>query len=340
MYLAALKAGAVMAEYLGEIRKAKEYLEIFSRGKRWVEENLFNGEYFYQLIDLKDKSILEKYSSTDPNVVSAYWDDEHKEIKYQIGEGCEIDQVLSQWHANICGLGEIFDGEKVKRALKSIYKYNFKRSMRNHFNPCRIFSLNDEAGAVICEWPVGRKKPIIPVPYAEETMSGFEYAVASLMIQEGLVDEALEIVKAIRDRYDGEKRNPWNEIECGSNYVRSMSSYALLLAYSGFKIDMVKGEIEFNPSKIQNGEFKCFWSAGTGWGVFEINRGKVLLTLKYGYLWISVLSLPFLEHKKISSVLVNGKEVEYRQYGSKIFFAKPIFLDKEASLTILTIEPE
>jgi len=336
IYLAALKAGAEMAKYLGEVEKAKEYMEMFIKGKRWVEENLFNGEYFYQSIDLKDKSILEKYVSSDPNVINAYWDEEHEEIKYQIGEGCGIDQVLAQWHANICGLGEILNREKVKSALKFIYKYNFKRSMRNHFNPCRVFSLNDEAGVVICEWPPGRKKPIIPVPYAEETWCGTEYAVASHMIQEGMVEEGLEIVKAVRDRYDGEKRNPWDEIECGSNYARSMSSYALLLALSGFKIDMTNGEIEFNPPKMQNGEFKCFWSAGTGWGIVEISSRKILLTVKYGCLKIKAISLPFLGDNEVASVVVDGREVKYEMYGNKILFIEPILLEKEASLTILT----
>ncbi|MEM2825400.1 MAG: GH116 family glycosyl-hydrolase [Candidatus Bathyarchaeia archaeon] len=334
MYLAALKAGAEMAEYLGEVEKAREYRELFIKGKRWVEENLFNGEYFYHLIDLNDRSILEKYKSVDPNVVNAYWDEEHGEIKYQVGEGCAIDQVLAQWHANICGLGEILDREKVKSALKSIYKYNFKRSMRNHFNPCRVFSLNDEAGVVICEWPPGRRKPIIPVPYAEEAWCGTEYAVASHMIQEGLIDEGLEIVKAVRDRYDGEKRNPWNEIECGSNYARSMSSYALLLALSGFRIDMTKGEIEFNPPRMQDGEFKCFWSAGTGWGTFEVNSERVLLTIKYGSLKIKALSLPFLRGKRIASITIDGEEVKCELREDKVLFAKPILLERGARLMI------
>ena len=53
-----------------------------------------------------------------------------QEIKYQIGEGCIIDQVLAQWHANLCGLGEIFDKEQTRSALAALYKYNFKKSMR------------------------------------------------------------------------------------------------------------------------------------------------------------------------------------------------------------------
>ena len=335
LYLAALKAGAEMARYLGESQKAEEYILLFERGKQWVEHHLFNGEYFHQLVDLKNKSILEEYSSTDPYVVRVYWDEEHEEIKYQIGEGCIIDQVLAQWHANVCGLGEILNPKMVKSALKAIYKYNFKRSMRDFFNPCRVFSLNDEAGTIICSWPEKKQKPIIPIPYAEETMSGFEYAVGSHMIQEGLVDEGLEIVKAIRERYDGEKRNPWNEIECGSNYSRSMASYVLLLALSGFKFDMTKGEIGFNPLGVVDGKFSCFWSTGTGWGKFDMQLDKVAIAVYYGILKIKTLDLPFLINRKIKKITVENKTIERESFKGKINFNNTITIEKGQTLSIL-----
>lgn len=53
------------------------------------------------------------------------------------------------------------------------------------------------------------------MPYAQETQNGYEYAAAIQMIQIGMVEEGMAAIQAIRDRYDGEKRNPWNEIECG-----------------------------------------------------------------------------------------------------------------------------
>src|SRR5690606_27376078 len=43
------------------------------------------------------------------------------------------------------------------------------------------------------------------------------------------------VVKAVRDRHDGRKRNPWNEAEFGHHYARSMSSWSLLTALSGFR---------------------------------------------------------------------------------------------------------
>ncbi|MEM2756080.1 MAG: GH116 family glycosyl-hydrolase [Candidatus Bathyarchaeia archaeon] len=337
-YLAALKAGAEMAKYLGEEDKAEEYFKMFIKGREWVDRNLFNGEYYCQLIDLNDRNILERFKQVDEKVVETYWDDEHCEIKYQIGEGCEIDQVVAQWHANISGLGEIFDRSKVRKALEAIYRHNFKEGLRKFVNPCRIFSLNDEAGVVICEWPREKRKPVIPVPYAEETMSGFEYAVSSHMIQEGLVEEGLRIVKAIRDRYDGEKRNPWNEFECGSNYVRSMASYALLLALSGFEYDSVRGYIAFNPRINENGRFRCFWSLGCGWGIFELNTSQVLIQVKYGQLKLRVLKFPFLKGCKIKSVLVDGTTVKFKEENMEIVLDKVYPVYRELVIQFLTKE--
>jgi non-lysosomal glucosylceramidase len=338
-YLAALKAGAEIAEFLGEKEKAHEYMEIFAKGKKWVNENLFNGEYFYQLIALKDKSILERYEGESlhgDDVIKAYWNNEAKEIKYQIGEGCGIDQVLAQWHANICGIGEIFHKNKTKKALESLYNYNFKKRMKDFFNPCRLFSLNDEAGIVICDWPQGKYKPVVPVPYSEETMNGFEYQAAIHMIQEGLIEEGLEIVKAIRDRYDGERRNPWNEFECGSNYARSMASYALLLTFSRFEYNMVEGMIGFNP--IQYGtsgkRFKSFWSLDSAWGLFEVHKDKAELKVLYGNLELKILRLPFLKGKDVKAISFKDLEVSFENIDGDMVLKTPIRIEEDSSLIV------
>ena len=323
-----------MAEHFGEKDKAKEYRELFEKGKKWADKHLFNGEYYHQIININDKTILERFRSEDPKVENPYWDDEHKEIKYQIADGCEVDQVVAQWHANMCGLGEIFDEKQTKKAMSSIFKYNFKKNLRDFFNPCRIFCLNDESGLVICEWPKGKYKPAIPTPYAEETFHGCEYAAASHMIQEGLVDEGLEVVKAIRDRYDGEKRNPWNEFECGSNYARSMASYALLLALSGFEFDLVTGHIGFNPPQTENGKFRCFWSLGTGWGTFEMKPDHVMIRVQYGKLEVKTLKLRFLKGRKIKSVSIGRDAVEFENRNGEIALSRYTLIEKGQELVI------
>ncbi len=296
MYLCALKAGTEMARFLGDSEAEKEYGELFKKGYEWTRENLFNGEYFIQKIDLNDKSYIEKFDCP------VYWYDEAGELKYQIASGCEIDQLLGQWHSDILGLGEIFSRSQMKTALKSIYKYNFV-SMRDVVNTWRVFSLNDEKGAIICSFPQG--KHTIPIPYQTETMTGFEYALAGLMIAEGMEKEGLEIVKSIRARYDGKKRNPWNEIECGSNYARAMASYALIPIYSGFKFDLPNKQIGFDPIHKEN--FKTFFSVGTAWGVFNWKKDKISLEITEGALELN----SFIIEADIKKAFADGKEIEF-----------------------------
>lgn len=302
-YLAALKAASEIESYLGNKVASKEYFDLFEKGRAWVDEHLFNGEYYYHQIDLKDESILDIYHRQEKDVnahnhprsvYNSYWSDEHQELKYQIGEGSSIDQVISGWHANLCGLGDIFDKSQTQKALQALYQYNFKNQMGSHYNPCRLYSLYDEKGIVICDWPESAYKPIVPVPYSEETMNGFEYQSAIHMIQEGMVKEGMEIITAIRERYDGYKRNPWNEFECGNNYARSMASYGLLLAFSGFSYHMAYQRLGFNPIMTDD-TFKSFWSIDGGWGQFEVTPKAIYLTLLFGQLTLQELTLPFID---------------------------------------------
>ena len=55
------------------------------------------------------------------------------------------------------------------------------------------------------------------------------------MIWEGMVQEGLAMARAIHDRYHPSRRNPWNEVECGDHYARSMASYGVFLAACGYE---------------------------------------------------------------------------------------------------------
>ncbi len=290
-YLCALKAAAEMAEAMGETDKQQEYLSLYLRGKEWTDKNLFQGEYYGQKIDYREKALLEPYrgyrGENEGDILETYWNSEAGEIKYQLGEGCLIDQVIGQWHADNCGLGEIFDPEQAKKALGSIYRNNYISNMREFANPWRLYCLNDEGGVIMCSWPKGKKKPVIPITYNSETMNGFEYQVACHMLRAGMEAEAEEIVAAVRQRYDGYKRNPYNEIECGSNYARSMASYGLLLAYSGFQYDMIRKHMGFYPV---NEEGRFFWSICQAWGTVEIDKKGVKLQVLFGKLTLKSFS--------------------------------------------------
>ncbi len=311
MYLAALKAAAKMGEFLGDTKKSDEYTRLFENGQKWVKENLFNGEYFIQKIDINDKSTVDKFDAAD-----TYWNNETKEIKYQIARGSSIDQMLAQWHADILGLGNIFDNKQINSALESMMKLNYKESMRGFTNPWRIFSLNDEAGSVICDYPKDSEKPKIPIPYCEETMTGFEYSFAGLLYSRNKFREATKVVEAVRKRFDGEKRNPYNEFECGSNYARSMASYALIPILGGFEFDLPNKYIGFNPYTKEN--FRSIWSVDGAWGEILIYKDKAVLSVAEGKLKLSSFGAKF--SKNVFGVSINKKSVDYKFKDGIIYF--------------------
>jgi len=120
----------------------------------------------------------------------------------------------------------------------------------------------------------------LPLPYSEEVWTGIEYQVASHLISSGRVDEGLQIVRAVRARYDGRIRNPFNEYECGHWYARAMASYSLLQALTGVRYDAVEKTLYLDP-KIQ-GDFRSFLSTATGFGTVGIKDGKPFIEIKAG----------------------------------------------------------
>ncbi len=335
-YLAALDAGARMADAMGDSEFAEMCREIFEKGKKWVDENLWNGEYFFHKIDVYDKSILAVYDENPKDTmpkdaVKVYWNDELGQIKYQVGEGLSIDAMVGQWHADMCGLGDIFDPQKVETSLKSLMKYNFADPIGDWFNPCRMFSLQDESGLVICTYPEGRQKPRIPVPYGEETMHGFEYAAASHMILRGMTDDGLKCIKSVRDRYDGHRRNPFNELECGSNYARSMAAWSFVNVWLGLEYDMTKRYVKFNPIKADT---SSIWSLSTGWGGFAQSKNKTVFSVHGGDFRLKTLELS--DIGAVTATL-DGEEVRFTQEGYVLRFEAELCIKAGQSL-VLTLK--
>lgn len=246
LFLAALKAGAEMASFVGDTERAERYTAAFERGQMRVDELLWNGEYYVQRIDDVNSHL------------------------YQYGIGCLSDQVFGQFLAHVSGLGYILPEAHVKEAVASIFRYNFRTDFYGHANVQRTYTLNDEQGLLLCTWPHGGR-PKVPFVYADEVWTGIEYHVAAHLIYEGMIEEGLTLVKAVRDRHDGYRRNPWAEEECGYHYARSLASWAVLLSLSGFTYDMREGTISFAPV-IEQDDFSCFWSTGTAWGTYRQQR--------------------------------------------------------------------
>jgi uncharacterized protein (DUF608 family) len=312
MYVAALLAMAKMAAALNEPALAEKCARLGKAGASYIDEKLYNGRYFFQAIDLDDKSAIARLDTgrnagvLADSFMSAYWSDEHREIKYQFAEGCIADQVLGQWHAEIAGIGGFLDPGKVRSALAAVFAENFLPTMRDHFNPCRNYAYEDEGGLLIATYPEGTRQPMVAAPYAEEVWTGVEYASASHMIMRGLIEEGLEVTRAVRKRYDGARRNPWNDIECGSYYARSMSAWQLVNAWSGMHADGIDGTLAFAPKAA--GDFRLFWSAGTAWGELVRQGGTLTLRVLGGRAKLSRVSVD--DHIFPAKDLAAGEELD------------------------------
>ncbi|MDO6729264.1 GH116 family glycosyl-hydrolase [Marinovum sp. 2_MG-2023] len=298
-YLAALDAAARMADALGDTNSAETYRGIFAKGRKWIDENLFNGAYFVQKVDLDDRGQLDVYQSDDAaisannlggTVYDVYWSEEFQELKYQMGEGCSIDQVLGQWHADLYGLSSVFDDAKVRSALLSVYQHNFG-PLAEVANPARVFAVGDEKGTLTCAWPKDVRYPVFPTPHTHSVMGGYEYAFATHLMMIGEFDKGLEVFEAARARYRGHNRNPWNEIECGSNYARAMASYAAVPILSGFEFDLTQGAIGFDPKMSEGQRFMSIWSAGSAWGQVTITSGAAKITVLGGHVALKTIRI-------------------------------------------------
>jgi non-lysosomal glucosylceramidase len=285
-YLGALRACEEMALRLGEDDFARTCRGLYENGRRYMDENLFNGEYYeHHIRPAKDVAAIA------PGLVIGMGAKNLAAPEWQLGSGCLVDQLAGQYMAHVCGLGYLLDRSHVRTTLESIMKYNFREDFYDTLNQYRSYVLNDEQGLLMATWPRGNR-PAQPFPYCYEVMTGFEYSAAAGMVYEGLTADGLRCVRAIRDRYDGWKRNPFDEAECGYHYVRAMAAWAMVLALSGFHYSAVDQSIEFAPA-ANAGEM--FWSNGYAWGTCRQKRSRskteLILTVLHGTLTLKTLTL-------------------------------------------------
>ena len=305
-YLGALRAAEEMARAVGDHESAATYRKLFEQGSHWIDANLFNGEYYIQQIRGFRKEEIAN------NLRSDMGSENTESPEYQLGAGCLVDQLVGQYLADVCGLGALVSADKIRATLRSIYRYNYKRSLAEHDNTERTFALNDEASVVICDYGKA-ERPHIPFPYFAETMTGFEYTAAVLMLNWGMVEEGLECIGNIRLRYDGEKRNPWDEAECGHHYARAMSAWSAVVALGGFSYIGADAAVVAAPP-VAGDDFHCFWSTGTGWGTYSLERRAAGSEFRLKVLsgTLACRSFEIAAPGKSASVAIGGAAVENR----------------------------
>jgi hypothetical protein len=259
-YLGALRASEEMARHLREDDFADICRRLYERGREWTDTHLFNGEYYEQ--DIRPPLTLRRV----PPFLTVIPRNEKRDLAeppWQLGAACLADQTVGQCMARVCGLGDILDRRRQRRALRSVMTYNFKSDLHGYFNHMRSFALNDESCVVVGTWPRGRR-PKRPFPRDAELWTGLEYTAAVHMLYEGQVQNALRIFNAVRARHDGARRNPFDEPECGHHYARAMASWGAIPAWTGFHYSGIRGAM-----RVSCIHGSMFWSNGDAWGTIR-----------------------------------------------------------------------
>jgi len=263
-YLGALAAGAELAEVVGDDEAAERFNSRLETGSERLDDRCWNGEYFEQQIEDADTE------------------------RFQFGTGCLADQVVGQWYADLLGLGDLLPPTHVESALDAVYEHNFRETVGDGHTG-RVYAVDGEEGLVLCSWPRGGR-PEAPFYFADEVWTGVEYQVASHLVERGRVDRGLDLVRAVRSRHDGHRRDPWNEPECGNYYARSMAAWAVYQSLCGTTIDLP--DRAANPAvddtlgvgvdpAVDTTPFRCFWATDEAWGVYEREDGTDRFEVRY-----------------------------------------------------------
>ena len=302
-YLGALAATVEMGQYLDD--DVARYQTLLDHGRKYLENQLFNGEYFFQKI--QTERLGAEFKPLDASANGSGYEDIIEALntqgpKYQYGSGCLSDGVLGFWIARVCGIErDLVDREKIRKNLDAIYRYNLKHDLSSHANPQRpSYAMGAEGGLLLCTWPQGGALSI-PFVYSDEVWTGIEYQVASHLMLAGMIEQGLDIVRVCRDRYDGRVRNPFNEYECGHWYARAMSSYGLLQGLTGIRYDAVEQTLYFD-SRLGD-DYRSFLATGTGFGSVGLSGGQPFLDVKMGNIEIKNIVL---DGQRSASTKVSG----------------------------------
>jgi hypothetical protein len=249
---------------LGERKEAGRYERLLKKGKKLLDEQLWNGSYFRLY-----RTGRRKYITRDGT---------GKEIEKEVpavDEGCLTDQMIGQWVSAMCGLDAIADRGKIRTALQSI--------LRHSFTP--------DIGLRNCSWPGDAFLHDIPwdiwVDQANTPWTGVELAFASFLIYEGFVEEAMRIIRLVDGRYRRAGLY-WNHQECGGHYYRAMSAWTIMNAFLGLTLN--QGRIGFAP-KVQSGEYKVLFAVNGATAHFIRNSGGVAIDVRSGRLDLRTLVL-------------------------------------------------
>lgn len=149
---------------------------------------------------------------------------------------CASHQLNGQWYTRMLGLESITDDEKIKSSLRSIFRLNTKPTQFGAANSVtpegELDRSSSQSGSI---WP------------------GECYALAAIMIYEGMVEEGLEVAMRTWHLACTAPTGPWNQADnidaetgkyiFGDSYMRNMDCWTVLKALATTN-DQIKAFVE------------------------------------------------------------------------------------------------
>jgi len=208
-------------------------------------------------------------------------------------ECCMTDQISGEGFSRLIGLEPNLPDERVTAALGAIFRHNF----------------TPEGGLLNAVYPPSqpRRFPAYGNFQADAPWSGIEYVTAATLLELGLCEEGLAVVRSVHERYLSAGRH-WNHVECGDHYYRAMASWWLLLASTGFKLDQPRQQLTFSPMSLDR-DFRAPWFTPTGWGILRQTPDAFELSCRSGFVSFARLCIPIPAVPK--SVRVGGREISH-----------------------------
>lgn len=248
-WAAAMALAAEAAKDLGDAASENQCRAIHQQAVQAMEEHLWNGAYYRLYNELDGPKGKD--------------------------EGCLTDQLIGQWTAHLCGLGHLFQPERVRQALREIVQRSFNgQFLRN------------------CSWP--EHTGFFPVhetdwwvDQANTPWTGVELAFASLLLYEGLYEEAIRIIEGVDTRYR-KSGLYWDHQEFGGHYYRPMSAWAILPGALGLSIR--QGSIGFDP-QVPGEACRLFFAGPEGTAHFERRSSTDQIIVRTGKLYFERLNI-------------------------------------------------
>ena len=231
-------------------------------------------------------------------------------------ELCMTDQICGEWFSHLIGLETTISEKNFKASVESILKYNF----------------NPEFGLHNATAPKGGAGLLaLTNVQAGGLWSGIEFAFASFLMDHGRYADGVRIVEATHRRYLRAGR-PWNHVECGGHYSRAMSSWATMLAASGFKPNVPNQTLSIVPGAP--GNFRAPWVTASGFGTISRTGKRMSIHCAYGTLGLRRLKLPMAAGAARIGAKPLAAHATKDGEGVKLEFSSPVSLGAGQTLTI------